>query len=134
MRDLAGQRTVAPFSRRGLWPDSCCHTPIRLPSYPSVSQEIINPINLASSRCNRSTAPRLRIPGPLLGHLDRMACGTLTQHTAPQHPYAAPSWQPTRFQVMTLSPAVDARDDYARLKVLLANGVMPSLGHDRQCT
>ena len=41
---------------------------------------------------------------------------------------------PCGLKVMTLSPAVDARDEYARLKVLLANGVMPSLGHDRQCT
>ena len=28
MRDQAGQRAVAPFSHRGLWPDACCHIPI----------------------------------------------------------------------------------------------------------
>ena len=28
MRDYAGQHTVAPFSRRGPQPDSCCHSPI----------------------------------------------------------------------------------------------------------
>ena len=41
---------------------------------------------------------------------------------------------PCGLKVMTISPAVDARDGYARLRVLLAEGVMPSLGHDRKCS
>jgi hypothetical protein len=35
---------------------------------------------------------------------------------------------------MTIAPSIDAKDGYARIRMLLERGVLPALGHDRYCT
>lgn len=37
-------------------------------------------------------------------------------------------------KIMTISPSKDAKDGYVRIKSLLAAGVVPSLGHDKEAT
>lgn len=44
------------------------------------------------------------------------------------------SQQSGRSQVMTIAPSIDAKDDYARIRLLLKRGILPALGHDRNCT
>lgn len=40
----------------------------------------------------------------------------------------------SKVRVMTISPSVEAKSGYERIRTLLGNSVVPALGHDRSCT